>query len=73
VLPTSGYNLMVTGLLFLLYSRDLFSDSPFVIPLQAAALLLMLRARITFIPGAFIWLLLDDGSGAGHTAFLGVS
>jgi len=43
-----GYIGMIGGLLALLTMRKLFSSSPFVISLQALALLLLLWARVTF-------------------------
>lgn len=43
-----GMLLMVAGLLGLLYTHRLFSTSPVVIVLQAAAVALMVWARITF-------------------------
>src|SRR5436309_2261631 len=48
VLSIIGYFGMVGGLLGLLAMRNLFSSSPLVIALQAAALLLFLWARVTF-------------------------
>ncbi len=43
-----GYLVMVAGLLGLIVSRNLFSASPFVLAPQAAAVALMIWARITF-------------------------
>jgi protein-S-isoprenylcysteine O-methyltransferase Ste14 len=43
-----GLLFMVGGLLGLLAIKDLFSPSPIIIALQAAAVLLMIWARITF-------------------------
>jgi protein-S-isoprenylcysteine O-methyltransferase Ste14 len=43
-----GYFGMIAGLLGLMALRHLFSSSPFVISLQAVALLLFLWARVTF-------------------------
>ncbi len=43
-----GYILMVGGLSALLATRNLFSNSPLVIVVQAAAVGLMLWARVTF-------------------------
>lgn len=47
-LSTIGYIGMIGGLLGLLATRNLFSSSPFVISLEAVALLLFLWARVTF-------------------------
>lgn len=44
----AGYLAMVGGLLGLVFSRNLFSASPFVLAPQALAVLLMLWARFTF-------------------------
>ena len=43
-----GYLIMVGGLLGLLYTRNLLSISPFILVPQAAAVALMIWARITF-------------------------
>jgi protein-S-isoprenylcysteine O-methyltransferase Ste14 len=48
ILSVAGYIGMMGGLLGLLATRSLFSASPIVICLQAAALLFFLWARITF-------------------------
>src|SRR5438067_12617698 len=47
-LSVVGYFGMVGGLVYLIWSRSLFSSSPFVICLQAAALLLFVWARVSF-------------------------
>ena len=47
-LSVVGYLMMVGGLLGLIFSRNLFSPSPFVIAPQAAAVGLITWARITF-------------------------
>ena len=47
-LSVLGYLAMVGGLLGLIVSRKLLSPSPFVLAPQAAAVLLMFWARITF-------------------------
>src|SRR3954471_4450659 len=47
-LSIMGYFGMIAGLLGLLATRNLFSSSPLVISVQAAAFLLFLWARITF-------------------------
>lgn len=44
----SGYLAMIGGLVGLIFSRKLFSASPFVVAPQAAAVVLMTWARLTF-------------------------
>jgi protein-S-isoprenylcysteine O-methyltransferase Ste14 len=53
VLSVSGYLLMVVGLLLLYVNHGLFSYAPFVIVLQAAAIALMIWARVTFKSRSF--------------------
>ncbi len=52
-LSISGYLFMVVGMLSLYANHGLFSYSPFVITLQAAAIVLMIWARITFKSRSF--------------------
>jgi len=47
-LSVLGILLMVAGLLGLFFTRSLFSASPIVIAIQAAAAVLMMWARVTF-------------------------
>jgi len=48
VVSVAGFLLMVAGILGLVWTRALFSLSPLVIAVQAAAVGLMLWARVTF-------------------------
>lgn len=47
-LSVTGYLAMIGGLVSLIFSRKLFSASPFVVAPQAAAVVLMTWARFTF-------------------------
>ncbi len=53
ILSIAGYLLMVAGLLLLYFNHGLFSFSPFVTMFQAAAIALMVWARITFKTRSF--------------------
>jgi protein-S-isoprenylcysteine O-methyltransferase Ste14 len=48
LLSILAYVVMVGGLIALLVTRSLFSSAPLVIIIQAAAILLMIWARVTF-------------------------
>lgn len=48
IISVSGFLIMVAGLMLLYLNGGLFSFSPVVIALQAAAVLLMIWARLTF-------------------------
>ena len=52
-LSVSGFLIMVVGLMLLYLNHGLFSFSPALIVLQAVAILLMVRARITFKARSF--------------------
>ena len=53
ILSVSGYLFMVVGLFLLYFNHGLFSFSPVVIALQAAAIFLMIWARVTFKARSF--------------------
>ncbi|MCX6134539.1 MAG: hypothetical protein NTU47_12055 [Ignavibacteriales bacterium] len=53
ILSVSGFLIMVAGLMLLYLNRGLFSFSPVVIALQAAAVSLMVWARVTFKARSF--------------------
>ena len=53
VLSVAGYILMVAGIVLLYFNHGLFSFSPFVTMFQAAAIGLMVWARITFKTRSF--------------------